>query len=73
MTGKTTAYQSNCVTSSLFQYDTRKPYYEQSSPDFSGVRVILSFFSFMCLFCRSLFVILYFFFCVVCSSSIYGF
>jgi len=26
MTGKTTTYQSNCVTSSFFQYDTRKPY-----------------------------------------------
>jgi len=27
----------------------------------------------MCMFCRSLFVLLYFFFCVVYSSSIYGF
>ena len=32
-------------------------------------------FSFICMFCRSLFVLLYFSFghCVVCSSSIYGF
>ena len=34
-------------------------------------------FSFICMFCRSLFVFLYFFFlfghCYVCSSSIYGF
>jgi len=34
-----------------------------------------SIFSFICMFCRSLFVLLYFSFghCVVCSSSIYGF
>jgi hypothetical protein len=35
-----------------------------------------SIFSFMCMFCRSLFVLLYFFFwplCYICTSSIYGF
>ena len=45
------------------------------SPIFSGVRVTLSL-SFMCKFCRSLFVLLSFFCqinCVVCHSLIYGF
>ena len=39
------------------------------------VREYYSIYSFMCMFCRSLFVLLSFSFghCVVCSSSIYGF
>jgi hypothetical protein len=44
------------------------------TPGFSGFSCY-SIFSFMCMFCRSMFVLLYFLFghCVVCSSSNYGF
>ena len=45
------------------------PQHLSSPPAFSGVRVRGG----MCLFCRSLFVLLYFvLYCIVCSSSIYG-
>jgi len=40
--------------------------YLSSPPVFSGVRVTNAIFSFMCMFCRSLFVLLYFFFCPLC-------
>jgi hypothetical protein len=46
------------------------PVHPSSPPIFSGFHVTLSF---MCMFCRLLFVLLYFFFWPFCSSSVYGF